>query len=131
MSAREVAALFFREIGLVALALGVPVLLALGLFAVTPKTYLADAKVLVAAARSGQAGGEIGQPALTAPQVTAVEVLNSEVELLRSRELARRTAQAIGPARLFPEPAPRPSPPASPVRTWWRRRSRPRSTCAR
>ncbi len=102
MSAREIAALLFRELGLVLLALAIPVLLAIGLYTITPPSYVADAKVLVTSGRESQARGEIGQTSASAPQVTAVEVLNSEVELLKSRELFRRTADAVGASRLFP-----------------------------
>lgn len=102
MSAREIAALLFRELGLVALVAVVPVLLAVALYAVTPKTYGADAKILVAAGRAGSSAGALGAPPANPAQVTAEEVLNSEVELLRSRELAVRTADAVGAARLFP-----------------------------
>lgn len=101
MSAREIVALLFREINLVLLALIAPIVVAVALFSVAPKSYEADAKILVNG-RDDQASASAAQSQADAPQTTSQEVLNSEVEILTSRELADRTVASVGARTLFP-----------------------------
>ncbi len=102
MSVREIVALLFRHLVLVAAALLLPVLAAVILFTRAPKTYEADAKVLVSG-RDASATATLQSPeAGSEPQSTAEEALNSEIELLTSRALADKTVAAVGAHRLFP-----------------------------
>lgn len=102
MSVREIAALLFRHLGLVLAALLLPLVLAAALFLVAPKSYQADAKVLVSG-RDATPSTALQPGAEAGPATTAEESLNSEVELLTGRELAERTVAAVGAPRLFPD----------------------------
>ncbi len=102
MSAREIVALLFRHLSLVLLMLLLPVVAAVVLFLRAPKSYEADAKVLVSG-RDAPVTATLQSPAAGAePQSTAEEALNSEIEILTGQELAGRTVAAVGAHRLFP-----------------------------
>jgi uncharacterized protein involved in exopolysaccharide biosynthesis len=101
MSAREIVALLFREINLVLIALIAPIVIAVALFSVAPKSFEADAKILVNG-RDTQVSASGAEGQSDAPQTTSQEVLNSEVEILTSRELADRTIASVGALTLFP-----------------------------
>lgn len=97
MRTREVVAVFFRDFRLVSAAFLIPLILALLLWSVLPRSYEASAKIVVnvsaptnRALAEGDGGG---------PQSTALEVVNSEVEVLTSQDLARRTLQTLADPR--------------------------------
>ena len=102
MSLREIVALLFRHLALVLSVLLLPVLAAGVLFTRAPKSYEADAKVLVSGREASVSATLQNAEAGSEPQSTAEEALNSEIELLTGRQLADRTLAAVGARRLFP-----------------------------
>jgi uncharacterized protein involved in exopolysaccharide biosynthesis len=84
-----------------------PVLLAIVAFEMAAPVYVATAKILIRAGREFDARNEVGQPSGgNAPVSTKQEVINSELEILSSRDLAETTISAIGVAALFPRLSP-------------------------
>jgi len=95
---REIVALLFRDAFRIALAFAIPVLVAMALILIIPKKYQVTAKLLVAVANAPASLVTEGN----GPLVTADQVVNSEVEVLKSQDLAVRTILAAsgqtGPA---------------------------------
>ena len=87
---REVVALLFRDAFKITLAFVTPVLLAMLLILLAPRQYQVSAKLLVSVNNLSAAVMTEG----TGPTVTTDQVVNSEVEVLRSQDLAIRTIQA-------------------------------------
>ena len=94
MRTREVVALLFKDLRTLSIAFLLPVLAAAALYVVAPRRYDAGAKILVNV-RGGQSVVTT-EPDSAGPQTTAVEVINSEVEVLTSRDLAQKTMAAVG-----------------------------------
>lgn len=92
MWTREVVALLFRDVRTILIAFLAPVLLALVLMFVVPKKYQADAKLLVALNHAQSLLTSEGSGVL----INEEQVVNSELEVVRSRDLAVRTLEAIG-----------------------------------
>ena len=90
MWSREVVALLFRDAFRIALAFAIPVLVAMALILVLPKKYQVTAKLLVSVSNATTSLVTEGN----GPLVTADQVVNSEVEVLKSQDLAIRTIQA-------------------------------------
>eukprot|EP01037_Dinobryon_pediforme_P016346 gene16346-16523_t len=87
---REVVALLFRDAFRIALAFAIPVLVAMALILVLPKKYQVTAKLLVSVSNATTSLVTEGN----GPLVTADQVVNSEVEVLKSQDLAIRTIEA-------------------------------------
>ncbi len=103
MSAREIVSFLFRERLTAIIAFLVPLLLAIVAFELTAPVYVATAKVLVRAGREFDARNEVGQPnGGGSPQSTKQEMINSELEILSSRDLAEGTIKEFGIDQLFP-----------------------------
>lgn len=90
MWSREVVALLFRDAFRIAIAFAIPVLVAMLLIVVIPKKYQVSAKLLVSVSNAPTALITEG----SGPLVTADQVVNSEVEVLKSQDLAIRTIEA-------------------------------------
>jgi uncharacterized protein involved in exopolysaccharide biosynthesis len=90
---REIVALLFKDLKFLSIAFLLPLLLALGLYLVAPRRYEAGAKILVNV--RGSQSAIAAEPDGGGPQTTAVEVINSEVEVLTSRDLAQKTSDAL------------------------------------
>jgi uncharacterized protein involved in exopolysaccharide biosynthesis len=66
-------------------------------------TYKAEAQVLVQSGREYTVSTEQGNnPAAGVPYITKQEIINSEVEILKSRDIAEAVIQAVGLARIYP-----------------------------
>lgn len=113
MAKREILALLFRERLKIVIAFLVPVIAAVGLYAVAPRTYQAEAKVLIRIGRDATSG-ELGQSPMAIAQATVQEVLNSEIAILSSRDIAVATLKEFGPRTLFPRLEAQPAPDLSP-----------------
>ncbi|MBI3514157.1 MAG: hypothetical protein HY060_08870, partial [Proteobacteria bacterium] len=102
MSAREIISLLFRERIAVLIALVIPVLLAIGAYVWATPTYTATTKLLLGTGQKSDNKADVSQQNANAPFVTKQEVVNSELEILTSRDLARATIEDIGLATLYP-----------------------------
>jgi uncharacterized protein involved in exopolysaccharide biosynthesis len=101
MSAREIISLLFRERIAVVIAFLVPLILALTAYKLATPRYEATAKLLLGAAQFEDTANVSGQANAT-PYSTKQELLNSELEILNSRDLARATIDDIGLGNLYP-----------------------------
>ena len=102
MSAREIISLLFRERIAVLIALVIPVLLAVGGYLAAAPTYTATSKLLLGSTQKSDNKADVGQQNANAPFVTKQEVVNSEIEILTSRDLARATIEDVGLGELYP-----------------------------
>lgn len=108
MSAREIIALLFRERVAVLIAFVIPILLAIGAYTMAEPTYTASAKLLLGTGGKSDNKSEVSTNASQAPLTTKQEVVNSELEILTSRDLARTTIADVGLSALYPKLADRP-----------------------
>jgi uncharacterized protein involved in exopolysaccharide biosynthesis len=113
MSAREIISLLFRERIAVLIALVIPLMLAAGAFVIVAPTYTATTKLLLGTGQKSDNKADVSQQNANAPFVTKQEVVNSELEILTSHDLARMTIEDVGLAKLYPGLAGDGSPEAS------------------
>ncbi|MBV8166116.1 MAG: hypothetical protein JO021_04935, partial [Alphaproteobacteria bacterium] len=103
MSAREIISLLFRERIAVMIAFVIPILLAIGMYTMAKPSYQATAKLLLGTAGKQDNKSEVSNNAgQSGPFTTKQEVVNSELEILTSRDLARATIEDIGVSTLYP-----------------------------
>lgn len=105
---REIATSFvnlvFREAPLILSVWAVCVIVAVLAALFLPKTYEAKATVLVKFGREYVYLPETGDARATTPQRAGMEeAINSEVQILASRDLAARVIEVIGLQRLYPD----------------------------
>jgi uncharacterized protein involved in exopolysaccharide biosynthesis len=98
----DLAAMLWRE-RMIVLAVGIALGLAgLALALMQPRYYTARAEVLVRLGQEYVFQPQVGGAgAGAAPKLS--EVINSEVQLAGSQEVARRTVEALGPTAIYPE----------------------------
>jgi uncharacterized protein involved in exopolysaccharide biosynthesis len=94
-------ALLFRERMKIAIVFILPVFAAVGLYMTAPRTYEAEAKLLIRIGRETETSSQVGQQPTSAPQTTQ-EVLNSEMAILSSRDIAIAALKEFGARTLFP-----------------------------
>jgi uncharacterized protein involved in exopolysaccharide biosynthesis len=101
---REVVSILFKHARLLtALFLGVFVLIFGGSYLLAPR-YKAEAQVLVQSGREFEVVSEKGNNSPTGvPYITKQEIINSEVEILNSRNLAESVIKAVGLERIYPK----------------------------
>lgn len=92
----------FRARVAFALAFLLPVIAAVALYLLAPRTYEAQAKVLIRIGRETEASSPVGQQPAAIPLTTQQEVLNSEMEILSSRDIATAALKEFGTRTLFP-----------------------------
>jgi uncharacterized protein involved in exopolysaccharide biosynthesis len=110
MSAREIISLLFRERVAVLIAFLIPILLAIGAYMMAQPSYSATAKLLLGTGGKSDNKSDVSNnQGQSGPFTTKQEVVNSELEILTSRDLARATIEQIGLATLYPKLAERPS----------------------
>jgi uncharacterized protein involved in exopolysaccharide biosynthesis len=102
MSAREIISLLFRERIAVIIALIIPVVLAIAAYGLAAPSYTATTKLLLGSGQKSDSKAEVSQQAANVPFVTKQEVVNSEIEILTSRDLAKATIEDIGLEQLYP-----------------------------
>lgn len=96
--------LMFRNWRLIAVVWGVCVLVALAAALLLPKTYEAKATVLVKFGREYIYLPETGSERAAAPQRAGLqEAINTEVQILASRDLSERVIADVGLTRLYPD----------------------------
>ena len=109
-SFREALTLAFRSWKPIALALIIPPVIAVALaFAQTPY-YGANAKLLVKAGREYVAPAYSEHTPMAGPSSTMEEQINSEIEILTSRDLLDDVLRDVGIERIFPDIAADPPP---------------------
>jgi uncharacterized protein involved in exopolysaccharide biosynthesis len=109
MSAREIISLLFRERIAVLIALVIPLLIAVGAYTVATPNYTATSKLLLGTGQKSDNKADVSQQNANAPITTKQEVVNSEIEILTSRDLARTTIDDVGLAALYPRLAENPT----------------------
>jgi uncharacterized protein involved in exopolysaccharide biosynthesis len=102
LTTREVLSILFKErrkligtfLGLAALVIGYS-------YVLTPY-YEATSSLLVKTGREFQVRSDPNAPVASAPSVTKQEVVNSEIQILTSRDLVEGVINRIGGAKLYP-----------------------------
>jgi uncharacterized protein involved in exopolysaccharide biosynthesis len=102
-SIREVVADVFRNARLIAVALIIPPIVAVGIAFVLPKEYQADAKLLIKPGREFLPSTNLGQSENGLPVTTMAEVVKSETEILNSSDLAQDVLTKLGIGTVFPD----------------------------
>ena len=102
-SVREMAIVAFRYKRAIAIAFLLPVAVAIALAMTAEKIYQADSKILVRAGREYVAAAETGQNGAIPPSSTMQEAIDTEVEILTSRDVLREVVAAVGVERLYPK----------------------------
>ena len=100
---REVLSILFKEkkrlfgifIVLTALVLG-------GSYLLLTPYYEATGRLLVKSGREFQVRSDPTQPVASVPSATKQEIVNSEIQILTSRDLAEAVVNKIGANRLYP-----------------------------
>lgn len=102
-SLREAMTATFRNWRSIAVALVLPPVLAVAAaYTVTPQ-YDAEAKVLVKSGREFLPQSDGGRTSNNAPTTSMQEAVNSEIEILTSRDLLLEVLRQVGPADLYPK----------------------------
>ncbi len=108
-SLRDLARVFFgRKWVIIAVFLSTVIPVTLYTFLVPP-TYEAESLLLVKPGRENIYVSPVGSPEGMHPPTIiqrVAEVINSEIQIIRSRVLIRRVLEKIGIARLFPDTLP-------------------------
>jgi uncharacterized protein involved in exopolysaccharide biosynthesis len=101
---RDVVSILFKHVKLLtALFFGVFVVIFGGSYLLTSK-YKAEAQILVQSGREFEVATEKGDSSPTGvPYITKQEIVNSEVEILNSRNLAETVIKEVGLERLYPK----------------------------
>lgn len=102
LTTREVLSILFKErrkllltfFGLAALVIG-------GSYLLTPY-YMATGRLLVKTGREFQVRSDPSSPVASAPSTTKQEVVNSEIQILTSRDLVAAVVNRMGPGKLYP-----------------------------
>jgi uncharacterized protein involved in exopolysaccharide biosynthesis len=102
-SIRELVADVFRNARLIAVALIIPPIVAVGMAFVLPKEYQADAKLLIKPGREFLPSTNLGQNENGLPVTTMAEVVKSESEILNSSDLAQEVLTKLGIDGVFPD----------------------------
>jgi len=98
--------LIFRDARIIIIVWGVCILVAVIAALVTPKTYEAKSTLLVKFGREYVYRTETGDQRSIAPQRAGMgEAINSEVQILASRDLKEQVIEAVGIDRLYPDAA--------------------------
>jgi len=98
--------LIFRDAKIIIMVWGVCILIAVLAVLSSPKTYEAKTTLLVQYSREYIYRSETGDQRSIVPQKAGMEeALNSEVQILASRDLKERVLRAIGIDRLYPDAA--------------------------
>ena len=93
--------LFKKRVALLTTFLALATLVTVGSYLLTPM-YEADAKLLIGSGREFQTKPEAGDGQVLAPYLTKQEVMNSELEILSSTDLAAAAINSVGLAKVYP-----------------------------
>ena len=101
-SIREMLVVAFRYKRAILIAFMIPVIAVIILAYSTQKQYQADSKVMVRAGREFVPASDTGDRNAIPPSATMQEVVDTEVEILTSKEVLQEVVDAVGIARLYP-----------------------------
>jgi uncharacterized protein involved in exopolysaccharide biosynthesis len=102
LTTREILSILFKEWRkLVGVFLALAVLVIGYSYTLTPY-YQATARLLVKSGREYQVRSDPSQPVAAVPSVTKQEIVNSEIQILTSRDLVVAVVKRVGAARLYP-----------------------------
>ncbi|WP_074655571.1 GumC family protein [Terriglobus roseus] len=107
MSTSSISGVVKRQWVLLLLCIGVAAVLAVIVTAVQPKTYRAEAKLLVRNSRMAIVMGTDTPSQAMAPSQVTEEDVNSEIEVLRSREILTQVAEDAGMTAAGTKPSPK------------------------
>lgn len=102
LTTREVLSILFKERRkLIGVFIGLAVLVTAASYLLTPY-YTASSRILVKTGREFQVRSNPDQPVASAPSVTKQEIVNSEIQILTSRDIVTAVINRIGTDRLYP-----------------------------
>jgi len=102
LTTREILSILFKErMKLIGVFL-ILALLVIGWSLTLTPYYQASARLLVKSGREFQVRSDPNQPVASVPSVTKQEVVNSEIQILTSRDLLEAVINKVGPDRLYP-----------------------------
>ena len=102
LTTREILSILFKEWRkLAGVFLGLAFLVIGYSYALTP-FYEATTRLLVKSGREFQVRSDPNQPVASVPSVTKQEIVNSEIQILTSRDLVEAVIKRVGAARLYP-----------------------------
>lgn len=109
-SLTEIVTVAFRYKRALALSFLVPVIASIAIaYAITPK-YEAEGRILVRTGREYMPHPDVAGATQTAPSTSMKETVDTEVQILTSRDLIRDVVRAMTVARLYPDLAASPPP---------------------
>ena len=102
LTTREILSILFKERRkLIGVFLGLAVLVIGFSYTLTPY-YEATTRLLVKSGREFQVHSDPNRPVASSPQTTKQEIVNSEIQILTSRDLIEAVINQIGADRLYP-----------------------------
>jgi uncharacterized protein involved in exopolysaccharide biosynthesis len=100
---REVASILFKHAKLLTIIFVTVFVVFFGASYILTPTFKAETQILVQSGREFEVATDKGNQAPTgAPMITKQEIINSEVEIINSRDLAESVIRAVGLARIYP-----------------------------
>ncbi|MBV9825881.1 MAG: hypothetical protein JO001_09420 [Alphaproteobacteria bacterium] len=102
LTTREILSILFKERLKLFGIFAILALLVVGWSLTLTPYYQAAARMLVKSGREFQVRSDPNQPVAAAPSMTKQEVVNSEIQILTSRDLLEATINKIGADRLYP-----------------------------
>jgi uncharacterized protein involved in exopolysaccharide biosynthesis len=104
LGSREVVSILFKHVKLLSIIFVATVVVFFGGSYLMTSKYKAEARVLVQSGREFEVSTEKGDNAPAGvPYITKQEIINSEVEILSSRDLAESVIRAVGLKRIYPK----------------------------
>jgi uncharacterized protein involved in exopolysaccharide biosynthesis len=102
LTSRELLSILFKEwLKLIVVFLVLSVLVIAYSFILTPY-YEATTRLLVKSGREFQTRSDPNQPVVAVPSSTKQEIVNSEIQILTSRDLIEAVVNKVGAAKLYP-----------------------------
>lgn len=105
LTKRELLSILFKEKRTIIIVFCGLFLSAIGVSYLTTPVYEAEARLLIKSGRELQIRAEPGQASPIVPTTTMQEIVNSEVQILTSRDLLGQVIERIGLERLYPDAA--------------------------
>jgi uncharacterized protein involved in exopolysaccharide biosynthesis len=102
LTTREVLSILFKEWKKLAIVFFGLMLLVTGYSLTLTPYYEASTRLLVKSGREFQVRSDPNQPVASVPSTTKQETVNSEIQILTSRDLVEAVIRKIGPERLYP-----------------------------
>ncbi len=100
---REVVSILFKHAKLLGIIFVAVFVVCFGGSFLMPSKYKAETRILVQSGREFEVATEKGESSPTGvPYITKQEVINSEVEILGSRDLVENAIKAVGLKRIYP-----------------------------